>query len=57
MLAESNLGGRLPTIFVDDHLRFLGILGIIRFIDDVPRALHIAKTDCPFDMDGALYSS
>jgi KUP system potassium uptake protein len=24
---------------------------------DVPRALHAAKTDCPFDIDGALYFS
>jgi KUP system potassium uptake protein len=29
------------------------------FIDvpDVPRSLHVAKTVCPFDMDGALYFS
>jgi KUP system potassium uptake protein len=29
------------------------------FVDvpDVPRALHIAKTKCPFDMDDALYFS
>jgi KUP system potassium uptake protein len=26
-------------------------------LPDVPRALHIAKTKCPFDMDGALYFS
>src|SRR5581483_8522907 len=26
-------------------------------VPDVPRALHVAKTDCPFDMDGALYFS
>lgn len=24
-------------------------------VPDVPRSLHIGKTDCPFDMDGALY--
>jgi KUP system potassium uptake protein len=26
-------------------------------VPDVPRALHKAKTDCPFDMDAALYFS
>jgi KUP system potassium uptake protein len=26
-------------------------------VPDVPRTLHAAKTDCPFDMDGALYFS
>jgi KUP system potassium uptake protein len=26
-------------------------------VPDVPRSLHIAKTECPFDMDGALYFS
>jgi KUP system potassium uptake protein len=26
-------------------------------VPDVPRALHIAKTECPFDMDAALYFS
>jgi KUP system potassium uptake protein len=26
-------------------------------VPNVPRALHVAKTDCPFDMDGALYFS
>ena len=26
-------------------------------VPDVPRTLHAAKTDCPFNMDGALYFS